>query len=150
MSCYFFCEKQNWEKPRILLQIVLGSQLRTPVGEEEKELHRNSMRRELDSALKLSNLTDTSLGNNESCESLEVFDSLPDSPDKTARLATLMEADDVSSERIQSLTEKIPVTLNDPLGALSTQTSPMNTPVKQVRLLLTNFDMTYMTRQLIS
>ena len=71
MSYYFFCEKQNWETPRILLQIVLGSQLRTPVGDEEKELHRNSMRRELDSALKLSNLTDTSLGNNESCESLE-------------------------------------------------------------------------------
>ena len=70
----------------------------------------------------------------ESCESLEVLEVLPDSPDKTGRLPTLLEAD-VSSERIQSLTEKTPVTLNDPLGALSTQTSPMNTPVKQVRLL---------------
>ena len=72
----------------------------------------------------------------ESCESLEVLESLPDSPDKTRRLPTLMEAD-VSAEKTQALTEKIPVTLNDPLGALSTQTSPMNTPVKQVRLLYT-------------
>ena len=57
-----------------LLQIVFGSRLRTPVGEDEKELHRNSMRRELDSALRLaqmSHVTDTSLGNNESCESIE-------------------------------------------------------------------------------
>ena len=53
---------------------MLGSRLRTPVGEDEKELHRNSMRRELDSALRLaqmSHVTDTSLGNNESCESIE-------------------------------------------------------------------------------
>ena len=57
-----------------LSQVVLGSRLRTPVGEDEKELHRNSMRRELDSALRLaqmSHVTDTSLGNNESCESIE-------------------------------------------------------------------------------
>ena len=53
---------------------MLGSRLRSPVGEDEKELHRNSMRRELDSALRLaqmSHVTDTSLGNNESCESIE-------------------------------------------------------------------------------
>ena len=57
-----------------MTQVVLGSRLRTPVGEDEKELHRNSMRRELDSALRLaqmSHVTDTSLGNNESCESIE-------------------------------------------------------------------------------
>merc|ERR1719411_636577 len=45
--------------------VVLG---RTPVREEEKELHRNSLRRELDTALKLSG--DISI-NNDSMDSIE-------------------------------------------------------------------------------
>ena len=47
------------------VQIVLGSQLRTPVAEEEKEQHRHSMRRDLDTRLQLASL------NNDSCESIE-------------------------------------------------------------------------------
>ena len=44
---------------------------RTPVAEEEKELHRDSIRREMDTKLRLSQFTtDTSI-NNESCESIE-------------------------------------------------------------------------------
>ena len=46
-------------------QAVLG---RTPVREEEKELHRNSLRRELDTAMKLSG--DISI-NNDSMDSIE-------------------------------------------------------------------------------
>ena len=69
----------------------------------------------------------------ESCESLEVLESLPDSPDKTRRLPTLLEAEVSSDSPERTNLEKIPVTLNDPLGALSSQTSPMNTPAKQVR-----------------
>ena len=69
----------------------------------------------------------------ESCESLEVLESLPDSPDKTRRLPTLLEAEVSSDSPERTNLEKIPVTLNDPLGALSSQTSPMNTPAKQVK-----------------
>ena len=69
----------------------------------------------------------------ESCESLEVLESLPDSPDKTRRLPTLLEAEVSSDSPERTNLEKVPVTLNDPLGALSSQTSPMNTPAKQVR-----------------
>ena len=71
----------------------------------------------------------------ESCESLEVVESLPslpDSPDKTRRLPTLLESEVTSDSPEKTNLEKIPVTLNDPLGALSSQTSPMNTPAKQV------------------
>ena len=78
-------------------------------------------------------------------ESLERLESLPDSPDKgaRARLPTLVEIppNDVDKARgsledlATSLTggslNKTPVTLNDPLGALSSQTSPMDTPSKE-------------------
>ena len=122
--------------------------VRPPVEDEQTELA------ETKSAAARSLFSEeTGQAKSQSCESLEVLevevdslpDCLPDSPDKTGRLPTLLEAEqaEVSSERTpQSLTEKIPVTLNDPLGALSTQTSPVNTPVKQVRSGQTNFDMT--------
>ena len=48
---------------------MLGA--RTPVGDDEKEIHRNSMRREMDTALKLSQLTADSSINTDSCDSIE-------------------------------------------------------------------------------
>ena len=78
-----------------------------------------------------------------SSESLEILESLPDSPEKSvkdSRLPTLTEIHPLANSRDKSLErsnsranlEKTPVTLNDPLGALSSQTSPMTTPVKPV------------------
>jgi len=51
------------------LNVVMGA--RTPVAEEEKELHRNSMKRELDTLLKLASQTSENSFINESCESIE-------------------------------------------------------------------------------
>jgi pentatricopeptide repeat protein len=85
-----------------------------------------------------------------SSESLEILESLPESPEKSVkdnRLPTLEEVTPVESEQpdllkpLGSLTledrsnsranlEKIPVTMDDPLGALSSQNSPMVTPAK--------------------
>ena len=60
------------QKPFGLVDISLQERLvvlgRTPVREEEKELHRNSLKREMDTALKLSG--DISI-NNDSMDSIE-------------------------------------------------------------------------------
>ena len=88
-------------------------------------------------------------------DSLEVLESLPESPDKGVRrqLPTLVEIPPADADKLgaldldKSLTpledldkslsssnsrlNKTPVTLNDPLGALSSQTSPMDTPSKE-------------------
>ena len=45
--------------------------VRTPVGDDEKEIHRNSMRREMDTALKLSQLAGDNSLMNDSCDSIE-------------------------------------------------------------------------------
>ena len=79
-------------------------------------------------------------------ESLDRLESLPDSPDKgaRARLPTLVEIppndtadkargslEDLATSLTGGSLNKTPVTLNDPLGALSSQTSPMDTPSKE-------------------
>ena len=75
-------------------------------------------------------------------ESLERLESLPDSPDKgqRARLPTLVEIppdkargslEDLDTALTGGSLNKTPVTLNDPLGALSSQTSPVDTPAKE-------------------
>jgi len=86
-----------------------------------------------------------------SSESLEILDSLPESPEKCIkdkRLPTLEEVTPVESEQPDVLKpiglddrsnsranlEKIPVTMDDPLGALSSQNSPMVTPAKDKAL----------------
>ena len=80
-----------------------------------------------------------------SSESLEILESLPESPEKgvkDARLPKVTEKNrEESLERSNSRAnlEKTPVTLNDPLGALSSQTSPMTTPVKPVSLNVCHF-----------
>ena len=85
-----------------------------------------------------------------SSESLEILESLPESPEKSIkdnRLPTLEEVTPVESEQPDLLKpmgslcledrsnsrahlEKIPVTMDDPLGALSSQNSPLVTPAK--------------------
>ena len=76
-----------------------------------------------------------------SSESLEILEMMPDSPDKTVtkRLPTLMETSSIETSEAGATLERsgsranleiTPVTLNDPLGALSSQTTPMTTPAK--------------------
>jgi len=85
-----------------------------------------------------------------STESLEILECLPDSPEKSIkdvsrRLPTLKEIASVDAEvgslersGSRSHLEITPVTLNDPLGALSSQTSPTTTPAKDKASTLPN------------
>ena len=97
-----------------------------------------------------------------SSESLKILESLPDSPEKGVKdsgLPKLTEKHPLMSEspnsRDKSLErsnsranlEKTPVTLNDPLGALSSQTSPMTTPVKPVSPEVDYYYSTFMSNE---
>ena len=69
-------------------------------------------------------------------ESLEILDSFPDSPGKgRPALPTLVETPPLDTDRSsRAHLEKVPVTLDDPLGALSAQTTPSTTPAKDKEL----------------